>query len=235
MILRIVNAGFSMCIDVPDAEIESVHRRLLARFGQAAADRRAVVLVAGAPGSGKSTLCGIWQALANMSGLSLCTMSLDGFHLPNAVLRERGLMARKGAPETYDLKGANRALREVKEGRPVSWPVYDRNLHEPIEGPPVPVNMRIVVIEGNYVLLEAPGWRGLRDDSAMTVMIRPDWNALKDRIIQRHMRGGRTREEAERKFSESDLPNILLVEEHSLPADIILRQSANGRFAIERE
>lgn len=233
MILDIVNAGFPMCIDVPDAEIESVHRKVLVQFKQAAGDGRGVVLLAGAPGSGKSTLCGIWQALADQSGLSLCTVSLDGFHLRNAVLRERGLTAKKGSPETYDLEGCARLLRDVKQRKPVRWPVYDRNLHEPVEGPIVPIETRIVLVEGNYLLLDRPGWRNLRNDATMTVMIRPDPAALKDRVIQRHLRGGRTREEAEKKYNETDLPNILLVEEHSLAADIVLTQSAEGRFAIE--
>jgi pantothenate kinase len=101
MCLKIVNAGFPMELSVPDAEIEAVHRRVLERLEQAAPQSggRAIVFVAGAPGSGKSILCAIWQALAERQGLSLRTVSLDGFHLPNAVLRERGLMVHhEGSP-----------------------------------------------------------------------------------------------------------------------------------------
>jgi len=233
MRLRIINAGLPMDLDVPDEEMARVHRPLIERLVSASRRERVVALVAGAPGSGKSTLCGIWQALADGDGVDLRTVSLDGFHLPNAVLRERGLLSRKGAPETFDLAAATRMLERVKAGEAVTWPVYDRTCHEPVADGTALSTERIVVVEGNYLLLDRPGWRRLREGAALTVMIRPDLKALRERVVARHMRGGMDRPAAERKFDESDWHNILLVERESLPADVTLLQSADGRYTVK--
>jgi hypothetical protein len=139
----------------------------------------------------------------------------------------------KGAPETFDLQGLVAALRRLKAMQPFRWPVYDRTLHEPVEDRTPVKDEKVVVLEGNYLLLNRPGWSELADYAALTVMIRPRRReALRQRVIQRHVRGGLTREQAEQKFARSDLANILLVEEHSRPADIVLLQSAGGSYQL---
>ena len=64
--------------------------------------KRLLVAIAGPPGSGKSTLA---ERLASGIGPSAAALPMDGFHLDNATLRQKGLLDRKGAPETFDAKG----------------------------------------------------------------------------------------------------------------------------------
>ena len=234
MKLQIDNAGFSLELDVPDDDIERVHRSVLARLERKAeaAAGRAVCVVAGAPGCGKSTLCAIWQALAEQRKLSLKTVSLDGFHLPNDVLHARNLFDRKGSPESFDLDALRDCLERVHRREEVLWPVYDRTRHEAAADGVKITDERIVVVEGNYLLLDCHGWRHVAAQADLTVMIHPDRRALHDRIVARHMQGGMSEDDAEHKFLHNDEANIALVESESLRPDISLLQSADGRYRI---
>ncbi|WEF22892.1 hypothetical protein [Paracoccus sp. S3-43] len=118
--------------------------------------------MAGAPGSGKSTLA---EALvARLDDAVLVPM--DGFHLDDRVLSARGLLARKGAVETFDAEGfAVLVERLALRGTEVIFPVFDRSREIAVAGAGVVApHHRIVVIEGNYLLLDAAPWNRLRFD-----------------------------------------------------------------------
>lgn len=104
-----------------------------ARLARWIADRASPgeVLVVGVTGSvaaGKSTLCAALKA-ALEPARRVEVVSTDGFLWPNAVLAERGVLPRKGRPETYDVEGLATALREVRGG-PVIIPGYSHAIYD---------------------------------------------------------------------------------------------------------
>ena len=222
MHITLLNSGFSEEIEVPDPEIADVHAPLLRQLAELAEGGRAIVLLAGPPGSGKGLLSAVWQRFGEDRGTPILTLSMDGFHYPNEYLRERDLLAVKGSPETFDVRALSIALAQLRAGTPLVWPVYDRNTHEPrADGVPVG-DEPIILIEGNYFLLDEPHWASLRRHVSMTIHVEVDRKTLRERIVARHIRGGMSAKEAEAKFLRSDLKNILRVEERSVAADRVL-------------
>lgn len=91
---------------------------------------------------------------------------MDGFHLANQVLGALGLAARKGSPATFDAGGFQSLLRRLRAGTEevVYAPEFVRELEEPMAGAlAVPRDIPLVVVEGNYLLLDDGPWRGTPD------------------------------------------------------------------------
>jgi pantothenate kinase len=117
--------------------------------------RRILVAIAGPPGAGKSTVAErIRQQLA-CAGRSAAVVPMDGFHLDNAVLAERGLHSRKGAPETFDVHGFRHLVSRIAAGEEdVAYPLFDRSRDAAVAGAAVlPSDIEFVLFEGNYLLL----------------------------------------------------------------------------------
>lgn len=195
--------------------------RLVDRVDRAGADgRRAVVGIGGVAGSGKSTLAG---RLAERVGGTV-VFGLDGFHLPNARLRELGRYERKGAPDTYDAEGFVRMLQRYQDASVNGpYPVYDRQrTHEPVTAPrPVDGAVRLIVAEGQFVLLDRPPWdrlAGLLDESWF---LDTPVDRARGWILQRHTATGRTAAEALVKY-ENDLRNAGTVLAHLRAPDLRL-------------
>ena len=231
MRISIDNAGFKESLNVPDREIKRVHRPVLKRFAETGGER-CIVALAGPPGSGKGVLCELWSQLAGKMDISLVAVSLDGFHFPNEYLAERGLAEVKGAPETFDVRSMTIAMAQARAGTPAQWPRYDRNLHEPAPDGPQITDQRVLVVEGNYLLLDEPHWASVRRYADLTVRVWTDRRTLEERILARHMRGGMTPEEARAKFAASDLKNILRVDEQSVAPDIALLRGDDGEYRL---
>jgi putative kinase len=220
---------------VSRAEIASVHAPLVRRMADIARARggRAVVLLAGPPGCGKSTLAALWEELARRQrGPLLQALPLDGFHYPNAVLdartvsrdgREVSLRLLKGSPESYDLESLARHLRDLHEGQTPAWPIYDRTVHEPVPSGIAVAREGVLVVEGNYLLLDEPGWRELAAFKDLGVFLECREEDARSDILARHVRGGRTPEDAARHYAFNDEPNRrrILAARHGV--DIVLR------------
>lgn len=88
-------------------------------------------------------------------GRSVTVVSTDGYLYPNAVLADRGLLDRKGEPETFDTDGLHRLLQDLRSGvADLSVPVYSHEAYD-VLGRPVPlVPAEIVILEGIVVLQE---------------------------------------------------------------------------------
>lgn len=174
--------------------------------------------VAGPPGSGKSTLA---AELVTGLGAQAALVPMDGFHMDNRVLQARGLLGRKGAPETFDATGFVQMVRRLAQDEDVAVPVFDRAQDRVIAGAQiVAADIGIAVVEGNYLLLDTPPWSGLHEVWDLTVFIDVPVPELERRLIRRWLDHGHTRAEAEARALSNDIPNAQLVLAQSGPADI---------------
>jgi len=181
---------------------------------------RLLVGVAGPPGAGKSTLADRLHQTLTERGHRSAVLPMDGFHLDNALLEERGDIARKGAPHTFDIRGLGDILRAVKAGGEVFTPVFDRDRELAIAAARcIVAEDRIVIAEGNYLLLQQGRWASLADLFDLTVMVAPPISELERRLVARWTHYGLTPAQIEAKVEGNDLPNGRLVIERSAPAD----------------
>ena len=233
----------------------SINRVELWRFyvpiGQALVHRarsedsvRVLAGVAGPPGSGKSIFSALLTAVINASlqkdQFRAVRCSLDGFHFPNEYLathfvrsgrKKVPLQSRKGAPETFDVDGFLSALQRLSSEPEVSMPRYDRQLHEPVpDAVKIMPAHQIVIVEGNYLLLEEGRWVKVRDKLAPCLFLSIPLEAVKRRLIERHMRGGRERNDAGRHFERVDRPNFERCMAGSRRADVIVHRNTEQQI-----
>ena len=205
---------------------------------------RRLIFLAAPPGAGKSTLGKVLEAL---SGEQLQCLSIDGFHRTNAELEklvidrpEGAVRGRdiKGAPETYDLGKLEKKLRELREntsgGSPVLFPVYDRNLHDPVPDAEK-VTAPVILLEGNWLLYQGSGWERLRKYADLTIFLDAEEELLREDLIARKMRGGRTRAEAEAWYDSTDGPNIRKARTNRAAADLELKLTDRHRLMMRTE
>lgn len=192
-------------------------KEILDQVARLGAGRRLVAIV-GAPGSGKSTLAE--GLVAAVPGAVLVPM--DGFHLDNRLLDQDGLRARKGAPETFDAAGFVALIRRLKQGGAVVYPVFDRDRDLAVAGAGrVEEQARLVVVEGNYLLLDRAPWRELAGLWDLSVMLDVPAEELRRRLTARWQGLGQSPAEVLAHL-ENDLANAETVADHSLPADLRL-------------
>lgn len=191
---------------LPAALRERVER-LLAMGG------RRLLGLAGAPGSGKSTLA---AALLDWLGEQACVVPMDGYHLANAELIRLGRLQRKGAPDTFDSAGFAALLRRLRQQQAdevVYAPEFRREIEEPVAGAiAVDPRVRLVITEGNYLLLQQGHWAGVAPELDEVWYVELDEDLRRQRLQQRHMRFGRTAEAAQGWIESTDEPNARLIE-----------------------
>ncbi|MBO6892425.1 MAG: uridine kinase [Roseibium sp.] len=192
---------------------------------------RTIVGVAGPPASGKSTLAeAVVQNLNRGSRHTVARAALlpmDGYHLDNRILESRGLLARKGAPESFNAAGFCDAVRRLATAtRETFHPSFDRHLDLAIANAiAIHPETSVIVVEGNYLLLDRNPWTSLRELFAVTVFVCPSMSALRSRLLQRWSKHGLEPDTALRKVTENDLPNAVLVARESHKADLLLTQN----------
>lgn len=191
------------------------------------ASRRVVVAIAGAPGSGKSTLAERWVSRLNEATPGTAAlMPMDGYHYDDSILVERGLRARKGAPETFDVLGLLHMLDRLKRNQEdeIAVPVFDRDLEISRAGARlIPRAIRALIVEGNYLLLDQHPWSGLHAMFDLTVAVETSEDILMQRLVDRWRGYGLSPAEIEAKVEGNDLPNGRYVMTKSKPADFVLR------------
>ncbi|WP_176086266.1 nucleoside/nucleotide kinase family protein [Martelella sp. HB161492] len=187
---------------------------------QKVGNRRLVIGIAGPPGSGKSTMAAALAAALIARDRAAVILPMDGFHLANRLLEEKGLLSRKGAPETFDRFGFASALKTVRlDQQEVFVPEFDREQDLAIAAAiSIAPEDRIVIVEGNYLLLDEPGWRDLRHMLDFTVFLDPPLNLLEERLVRRWRDHGLDAEAAEQRARENDIVNAKRVLAHRLPA-----------------
>jgi len=188
--------------------------------------RRVVVAIAGAPGSGKSTLAErLVDELNERAAGSAALLPMDGYHYDDAVLIARGLKARKGSPPTFDVFGLFHMLDRLRRNDEdeVAVPVFDRDLEiAHAAARIIPRAIRLVIVEGNYLLLDEAPWPRLRPMYDITVAVDASEETLRRRLIERWRGYQLSPAEIEAKVEGNDMPNARLIVERSRPADYVL-------------
>jgi pantothenate kinase len=189
---------------------------------QALLDRggRQILGIVGLPGAGKSTLA---QALVDALGNQAALAPMDGFHLANAELARLGRTVRKGAPDTFDAAGYVALLRRLKLAAPdetVYGPAFHREIEEPIAGEiALPPNVPLIITEGNYLLLDDGAWSSVRTFLDEVWFVDVDPAQRHRQLLERHMRYGRSREDALAWIEHTDEPNAVRIAATASRAD----------------
>jgi pantothenate kinase len=154
---------------------------------------------------------------------------MDGFHLADVSLTALGRLDRKGAPDTFDAWGYAALLRRLRDERDhdVYAPGFERDLEQPIAGAlAVPPEADLVVTEGNYLLLDRPEWRAVREQLDEVVHLVTDDDVRRRRLVARHVEFGKTLAEAEAWVARVDDANAALVEAAAHRADRVVELTA---------
>ena len=181
---------------------------------------RFITALAGPPGAGKSTLA---AALVAALGTGARAVPMDGFHYDDAVLDARGLRSRKGAPETFDAAGFVHLMRRLRAGEEVAIPIFDRSTELSRAGADVvTTDDRLLVVEGNYLLLDEPPWSDLAPLFDLTVWIDVPEAELDRRLVARWAHYRRDPAETRAWIDSNDMPNIRRVMRGSCRADVVI-------------
>ena len=233
-----VNAHYSEN-SIKELFIPLLHRLTLL---QREKNHRILVLLAAPPGAGKSTLASFLQKLSedNEECTDIQAIGMDGFHrrqeylLTHETMRD-GKMVKmvdiKGAPITFDLELLKLRIRDVLSGEKIGWPSYDRHLHNPVEDA-IKVDRDIVLLEGNYLLLDEDGWRDIAKKADYTIFITADEDMLRERLVDRKAKSGNTIESAEKFVDYSDMANVRLCLNNSQKADLTLQLQKDDNYSI---
>ncbi len=227
----------AMLSEASERALEGLIDHLFAR--QAANSERLIAFLAGPPGAGKSTLSLMMEELAASRAPGLLqALPMDGFHYParyiasHTVVRDGEIlpMARvKGSPETFDAAALAGAVRALKAGIE-RWPVYDRRMHDVVDGA-ILVTGEILLVEGNWLLLDEPRYSCLRDVCDYAIALWADEAVLQDRLIRRKMQGGANEADARAHYECCDGPNIRRYLEYSAWGDINFQVTGDGAYA----
>jgi pantothenate kinase len=172
--------------------------------------RRTIIGITGAPGAGKSTIA---AQVVELLAPSAALLPMDGFHLPQATLVELGRRERMGAPDTFDVEGFLSKLADIRgagpagaspltdavenSGNHVLAPGFDREIEEPVpDALDISPEFSRVVVEGNYLLLDESGWERTAPLLDVTFFVEVPENIRLERLIARHIRFGKSAEDA---------------------------------------
>ncbi|MGW5283308.1 nucleoside/nucleotide kinase family protein [Streptomyces collinus] len=200
--------------------------------------RRAILGIAGGPGAGKTTLAErVVDALNGDGPPWAAHVPMDGFHLADAELDRLGRRDRKGAPDTFDAAGYAALLRRLHEenddetGEVVYAPAFERELEQPLAGAiPVPPSARLVVTEGNYLLLERGSWARVRACLDEVWFCEVDEEERVRRLVARHERFGKDHAAATAWVLGTDQRNADLIATTRDRADLVVPPGALPAF-----
>ncbi|MBQ9058461.1 MAG: nucleoside/nucleotide kinase family protein [Atopobiaceae bacterium] len=236
--------GLAYPVSLTDETVNEVLLVLLKRIAaleKPAGKARRLVFLGGPPAAGKSTLALLLEHFAHTSGLcDVQVAGLDGFHHTNEYLathcfvRDGNMLSLKdykGVPESFDVDSFSERLGRLIHDTQVSWPVYDRQIHDPVPDA-CELSAPIVLLEGNWLLLDEEPWKSLVNRADLTLLIRADTELLKERSIWRKMQGGSTRASARAHFERVDAPNIERVLAYSIKPDVSIEYHPEADFSF---
>lgn len=193
---------------------------VVAFLGKNPAPARRIIGIAGEPGAGKSTIA---RDLATQLGAALLLM--DGYHLPQSLLVELGRRDRMGAPDTFDVDAFVLTLADLRmSGGPVFAPAFDRETEEAVADViAIQPEVDTVIVEGNYLLLDTGGWERVADLLDVVFFVDVDRDIRILRLINRHVRFGKTQDDARAWALGPDEANAQLIAATADRADHTIR------------
>lgn len=185
--------------------------------------KRYFIALAGPPASGKSTISEKLNEDLNIKGFPSDILQMDGFHLDDAILSSQNILPRKGSPETFDVMGLKSFLIRLANEPEVIVPIFDRSLElSRSSAVTISENKKIIIVEGNYLLLNSYPWNELNNYFDSRVMIHCEESVLEKRLIDRWKGFNLTQDQINQKVYENDLPNGVNVIQNSIEADYYL-------------
>jgi len=194
--------------------------------------KRAILGVTGPPGAGKSTMVELLMDLLRATppdGLPrndwVAHVPMDGFHLADIELERLGRTHRKGAPDTFDVAGYLSTLRRIRQDTPgiIYAPAFDRTLEQPVAASiPVPTDARLIITEGNYLLLPDGEWPQLRALIDEVWYVDLDEEERNRRLVNRHVQFGKDPDAATAWVRGTDQENARLVMSTRENADLTI-------------
>jgi len=182
---------------------------------------RRVIAIAGPPGSGKSTLAKDLVPLITQAGGIAQVVPMDGFHLDNRILIERNLIQFKGAPSTFDVRGFIELISRLSNEPEIIFPKFDRDKDLAVAGAGfVSETCDLVLVEGNYLLLDAPLWRDLWKYWDFSVFLDVEKSILRERLMQRWLNQRLSLDQAKKRLKDNDFVNLETVVRDSSVADL---------------
>jgi len=207
----------------PTTDAQSLIDELVEKGRALPSDQRFILGLVGDPGAGKSTTARLLVEGVNSKIKDVAiVVPMDGYHRYNAELRQLNLFELKGVPDSFDAEAFVAMLQSLrhqcvpnKPGHtaPIGVPAFDRAIEEPEQNAiQVKVEHKIIVVEGNYLLLDRPPWNKIPPLLDECWFIESERGVIEERLLARHIRGGRDAAAARAKMESTDLPNADLIE-----------------------
>ena len=236
--------GLNVDAHFTEANVKEIFIPLLKRLTKLQKDKskRILVILAAAPGTGKSTLCTYLEKLSkeNKEFTEIQSIGMDGFHYQQDYLNSHStirngkeiLMAKiKGSPETFNLPLLTERIKKIASGENCRWPIYDRKIHNPVDNV-ITITSNIILLEGNYLLLKERGWNELELLSDYTILLKTNENILRKRLIDRKVAGGKSIEEATSFVDYSDMVNVKTCLEKSNKGNLTLEVLEDNSYRV---
>jgi pantothenate kinase len=229
--------GQSRQIELAEQQFEQVYQPVMNQIidFQKKSTRRLIVGVSGPPGCGKTYFSTLLTALINrqLDQEAAVCIGMDGWHYNQAQLEQKAfcrngkmmlLKAVKGAPESFDVEAFLHFLNQLHSHAELSFPVYDRIIHDPVENAGhVYTRHQIVIVEGNYLMLNEYPWDKLRTLLDISCFILAKDKLRWHTLLKRHLKGGKSPSQAIKHIRAVDMPNARRI---GFPdADIVLERT----------
>lgn len=233
--------GLPQELKFTDEAVEKIFKPFLIKLAELRelTDRKVVAFIAAPPGAGKTSLVSFLEKISREDKFlsPVRALGIDGFHHTADYLKKNTIAIDgkeillndiKGAPETFDVDNLQEKLREVRQ-EGTDWNIYDRTIHDVVHNV-LSVEDDIILLEGNYLLLKDAHWTNIRVLADYTVFIQAKENILRERLINRKVQSGLSRENAENFYINSDGKNVVRVLENSAAGNETWQLQEDGDF-----